>query len=198
MTKGNRESRSIKAMPILVSMTVCLAACLIFVGKSGARSGPHAELGHGSMGRYSWGAWVTPAGSGKGRRPPCILVGLAGPSGRKNGLYHRSEGDACGRPADDAPVTQTVSIGHGRRERTVFAGAFSTRVRQIRLDLGRKGSMTLQARTLGKGRAQHASVDPLSYVVKGFAGPFCLRRIVGLDATGQMLSDSGLMSCERF
>jgi len=191
-------------MRVRRGITGCMAtlafafACLVFAGATGAVSRPYSELGEGAMGRYSWRAWVAPAGKGEAPQPPCIWIGLYGPSGRGNGLYSGSEGDSCGRPVDEAPVTEAVSTGQGARERTVFAGAFSTSVRQIRLDLGQKGSITLKARTLEKGRAQRAKVDPFSYVVKGFAGPFCLRRIVGLDAAGQMLSDSGMMPCEHF
>ncbi len=191
-------------MTVRRGISGCMAAltfalvCLFFSGVTGAVSRPYSELGEGSMGRYSWRAWVAPAGRGEVPRPPCIWIGLFGPSGRGDGLYSGNEGDSCGRPVDETPVTQAVSTGNGTKERTVFAGAFSTSVRRIRLDLGHERSLTLHARTLGKKRAQHANVDPFSYVVKGFAGPFCLRRIVGFDATGQTLSDSGPMPCEHF
>jgi hypothetical protein len=174
----------------------CAVVCLVLSGVTGAVGRPYADLGEGTMGRFSWRAWVAPAGRGEAPRPPCIWIGLFGPSGRGDGLYHGSEGDSCGRPVDETPVTQVVSTGSGKRERSVFAGAFSMSVRRIRLDLVHNGSMTLRARTLGKRRAQHAEVDPFSYVVKGFTGPFCLRRIVGLDATGRTVSDSGPMPCE--
>lgn len=139
----------------------------------------YAKLGSGSMGNFFWESWVEASPKGA----LCVAIQTSEPTAIDETLD-------CGGLSPSG-VVLTISNGKkGRKERTVVVLVAPGSARRVTVDLGSRGVQTMKLKRLSDAKAKDIGVAPVAYWARGFAGPFCLGKIVVYDSSGQKLSES--------
>ena len=160
-------------------------------GVSHADGNASAIIGHGYIGRAQWAAWVRDGPASHGG--VCVRMVFARPA--SVGL-NVSETNECTNVQPSKPVLESVVSGYGRKRRLVFVVLFSGSTREVFLNLGRRGTRRVKIRRLDKNKAARLGIEQIGFWAHGFSGDVCLRRFIGYDASGAVLSDSGKLRCD--
>lgn len=171
-----------------------LGSMLILAGSVQADSGPReVRLGGGGAEGFSWTVALRRGDSGQAASRPCLDVFVS--IRRQPGDWSASRLAVCGSVME-APLIVANSEGEGGRQRTAIGMAFPSRVRSVRLFLQGRRSRMIRLSKLDSARRHRAGVMPLNYATAGFAGLFCLVRVVSYAANGTVLDGGHGHECQ--
>ena len=152
--------------------------------------------------KYGWEVFAhrpgPPEGSGPhGAKRPCITVGVLE---RKSGDTRVQENALCyGMPqflsATSEPliVSQTI-FDNATDSATAFGVAAPHAARQLVLTVP-GGSRTVRLRELGPAKAKFSRLRKFRHAGFVLRGDPCIERVVALNESGEVLSDSGPQPC---
>lgn len=168
---------------LLAGLTVTTLVFLVPVSAGKVpRTHPSAFQVRGKLKGERWLVQGNPGAGRRGATEPCLTVVIQG-------------GDQAGAPAerlcgslDPAPLLVGQSLGEKKHLQTVIGMAFRPEVDRVRYLLKGRRWQVLTLRHLGRKRAKHAKIEPLSYGAAAFVGNTCLERIVAMGKGGKVVA----------
>lgn len=160
-----------------------LAAALVLTGTAASQAGVATEGMtppeiSGAVGGYNWRVEVF--SRSKSRERPCLRVSLAAPSSEVG------RSTVCG-VFDPLPL-MTASTGNaGKAKRSAIGLVFRPVVMRARVWLRGRRPRNVRLRLLGERRGRALNLAPLRYGATAYAGPSCLKRVIGYDSSGQVV-----------
>lgn len=186
MTAGRRSAL------LLITAGIAL---LLATSYAPGRSPQRVVLSEGQIGRSVWTTWLRPAAEpGHSREKVCRGIALAVPSA--GGLWAQSEYDECGVVSASAPLIDSIDRGQGQKRRTVWLAVLSPEVSKVYVRIGHTPrGKSVSPQRLSRREARTLGADQLAFWAHGYAGNSCLHRLITYHSSGEMLSDSGKLSC---
>jgi hypothetical protein len=132
----------------------------------------------GSVGGYDWRVEVFRRSKSPER--PCLRVSLAAPSSEVG------RSTVCG-VFDPLPLMAASTGNAGRAKRSAIGLVFRPVVVQARVWLRGRTPRNVRLRLLGERRGRAIDLAPLRYGATAYAGPSCLKRVIGYDSSGQVV-----------
>lgn len=102
----------------------------------------------------------------------------------------------CGSLAS-TPIVSALKTDLKSVRAIVLAMAFPSSVSRVVIHAAGHKKYSVKLRSLSRFKATKARIVPFNFAVKAFAGNFCLTRFLAQSRNGQVLEDSGPMTCPR-
>jgi hypothetical protein len=163
---------------IMLVVALVLTSVAASEAGAGAGAGSNAPGISGSVGGYDWRVEVFKRTKSPER--PCLRVNLVAPSSEVG------RSTVCG-VFDPLPLLTASTGNAGTAKRSAIGMVFGPKVVRARVWLRGRSPRNVQLRLLGSRQARALGLAPLRYGGTAYAGPSCLKRVVGYDRSGRVV-----------